>query len=99
MFTSVAVDLQFRPTSPATADEISDLIEDLVDALDGWDPSVRSVGLGESFSVTVEVVVENDDPIDALTKGLALIRGALQETGAVRTALQPTASVRELQPA
>lgn len=61
-------------------DDITDLIEAIVDELDHLDvePSVGTRRIGDEVEMTVGVVVEDDGTIDAMTRGIATIGPALR---------------------
>jgi len=68
---------------PMTDDEITDLIERLVDELDRLpvEPSVGTARAGDDVDMTVGVVVDDDDETSALRHGAAIIRTALEAVG------------------
>lgn len=74
----VGVHMTLESSPPATVDDITDLIEVLTDALDEARlmPSVSSAGVGRSFELTIEVVVEGPE-LSALEAGIAAINKAL----------------------
>lgn len=61
-----------------TDDEITDLIEVVIDNLDRLpiEPSVGTCRVGDDVSLTVCVTVDEDEEIDALTFGVAVIKAA-----------------------
>jgi hypothetical protein len=74
----VELDATLRPAQPMSDDDITDLIETIVDELDHLpvEPSVGSVRRGDEIDLTVGVVVDDDGSIDAMTHGLAVIKAA-----------------------
>jgi hypothetical protein len=74
----VELDATLRPAQPMSDDDLTDLIEVIVDELDHLpvEPSVGSVRRGDEIELTVGVVVEDDGSIDAMTHGLAVIKAA-----------------------
>jgi hypothetical protein len=105
----VEMDLRLGSAGPRlTDDELSDLIEMVVDVLDD-EPVAPSVGtrrVGDDVDMTIGVVVDDDDRFEALRHGAAIISAALQAVigiGAARLVVPSddplTSSVRVLQPA
>ncbi|MGI8983215.1 MAG: hypothetical protein ACR2HM_01565 [Acidimicrobiales bacterium] len=76
-------------------DAITDLIEALVDELDGLDlePSVGTGRSGDNVTFTVDVTVDQAEEFEALTVGVAAIKAAFRAAG-VGTAQLPV--VRDL---
>lgn len=68
--------------TPLTDDEISDLIEDVVDELDDLpvSPSVGTRRVGDDIEMTIGVVVDDEDRFEALRHGAAIISAGLQST-------------------
>lgn len=64
-------------------DEVTDLIEAVVDELDGvgGDPSVGTARIGGDVEMTVSVAVDGNDEWDALGRGVAAVRAAFQAAG------------------
>ena len=64
-------------------EEITDLIEAIVDDLDRMplDPSVGTCRAGDDVNVTVGVTVEQDEEFEALTIGVAAVRAAFHAAG------------------
>src|SRR2546426_7335061 len=88
--------------APLTDDDITDLIEKLIDELDHLpvEPSVGTAREGEDITMTVGVVVDVNDEFEALSEGSAIIAAGLKAVGLARRSdvdLQTT--VRLLQPA
>lgn len=63
-------------------DDVTDLIETVIDALDdqGFAPSVRSSGAGTSVRMTVEVIASTGD-LRSFEAGVAAITRALAQAG------------------
>ena len=105
----VEMDLQVRPGDrQLTDDDITDLIEKVVDELDHLPvaPSVGTSRVGDDIKMTVGVVVDDEDQFEALRHGAAIISAALQSSlgvGASSALVGPDdelrSSVRVLQPA
>ncbi len=103
------MDLRLGSTgSPLTDDEITDLIEMIVDLLDEASvaPSVGTCRAGDDVEMTIGVVVDDGDRFEALRHGAAIISAALRAVigvGAARLVLPRDdplrTSVRVLQPA
>lgn len=77
------VRLGFRG-DPLSDDEITDLVEELIDELDHLpvEPSVGTVRLGDDIEMTIGVVVDKDDQFEALREGAAIIKlGLLKAIG------------------
>lgn len=79
----VEIDLNLDSSRRLTDDEITDLIESLVDGLDGVDaePSVGTERMGQDLHITVGVTVDVDEEFDALARGVALIKTAFESAG------------------
>lgn len=76
----VEMDLRLGSSAtPLTDDEISDLIEEVVDELDDVpvSPSVGTRRVGEDIEMTIGVVVDDDDQFEALRHGAAIISAGL----------------------
>jgi len=93
---------------PLTDDEITDLIEAVVDELDQLpvQPSVGTQRLDEGIEMTIGVFVDTDDAFEALRLGTANIGAGLKKTIGAAAAGDVIAgrhgmrsSVRTLQPA
>ncbi len=91
-----------------TDDEITDLIEIIIDVLDGMavEPSVGTCRAGDDIDMTIGVVVDDEGQFEALRHGAAIISVALQAVIGVEGArlVMPRddplrSSVRVLQPA
>lgn len=89
-----------------SADDVTDLIEALVDDLDRTcgDADVSTNGVGSEVQVAIEVVVvDADDELDALTKGFSAIHAALHaaevNTSHLMRATRVRPSVEFLSPA
>jgi hypothetical protein len=66
-----------------TDDEITDLVETVIDQLDDLttEPSIGSERVGSDLRITVEVTIDEDEELDALPLGLAAIKTAFQAAG------------------
>lgn len=105
----VEMDVRFGSAGePLTEDEITDLIEKVVDELDHLPvaPSVGTSRVGNDIDMTIGVVVDDEDQFDALGHGAAIIGAGLQSAigvGAARLVVPRDdglrSSVRVLQPA
>lgn len=64
-------------------DEITDMIETVVDDLDlvALDPSVGTVRVGDDVEVTVSMAVDEPDEWNALTRGVSAMRTAFHAAG------------------
>lgn len=88
-----------------TDDEITDLIELVVDDLDRLplEPSVGSARLADDVRFTVGITVDEEDEFDALAVGLAAVKAAFSAAGLTPTGLGVPRDVRSrvepLQPA
>lgn len=84
----VEVDATLRG-APLTDDQITDMIETIVDDLDRLplEPSVGTRRVGDQVLVTVGVTVDENDEFEALTFGLAAIRAAFHAAGLGTAAL------------
>lgn len=103
MFT-VGVKFELHPRLTITAEDVSDLIESVVDTLDdlGFEADASSSGTGADLVLSVEVVVDAADPLEAQAIGIgAIVQGV--RAGQVDVAdLAPTGlvtSTQTLQPA
>ena len=67
-------------TRRLTDDEITDLIESVVDRLDeqAFEPSVGTARIGTDVEITVVVTIPDPVGWEALTQGLAAVRDAFQ---------------------
>jgi hypothetical protein len=105
----VEMDLRIRPgETPLTDDDITDLIEKVVDELDHLPvaPSVGTCRVGDDITMTVGVVVDDENQFEALRNGAAIISAALHTSvgGGGASPIMPAdeelrSSVRSLQPA
>jgi hypothetical protein len=66
-----------------TDDEISDLIEHVVDDLDrlAVSPSIGTQRVGDDLRVEIGVTVDEPDELDALASALALVKSAFAIAG------------------
>ena len=66
-----------------SADEVTDLVEAVVDELDlvGGDPSVGTARVGADIEMTVTVAVDGGDEWDALGRGVDAVRSAFRAAG------------------
>jgi hypothetical protein len=104
----VEIDLRLgaRGTS-LSDDEITDMIERLVDDLDeqGSEPDIGTVRAGDDVDMTIAVIVDEDDDFAALQAGAAIVGASLQRAGIARADLlsgdghRLRTSVQFLQPA
>lgn len=90
----VSLNLTFDAEPLITPDGVSDLMATIVDALDeaGFIPNLSAAGAGESFRLTVEVLVPGPD-LGSYSAGVDAIRNALAVAGidaAGPTVWQPT---------
>lgn len=87
----VELDAVLQPQTPMSDDDITDLIEAIVDELDHLpvEPSVGTTRVGDEVQVTVGVVVEDDGTIDAMTHGIAVIKAAFHAAGLDTSELHP----------
>ena len=71
------------PGRPLTDDEITDLIEAVIDDLDATtaDPSVGTIREGDDVQVTVAVTVDGADPFAALATASAAMLAAFHAAG------------------
>ena len=80
----VEVDVRLGSTgTPLSDDEITDLIEKVVDELDHLpvEPSVGTARAGDDIDMTIGVVVDDEDQFEALRHGVAIIRTGLHAAG------------------
>lgn len=96
----VGLEVVLEAVPPASADDVTDLIEAVVDALDeaGYEASVGSTGYGADLTLTVEVVVAGGS-LDAFETGVTAINKALSVAGVRDQATDVNATVRALEPA
>ena len=80
---SLEVVALLRAGRPLGDDEVTDLIEAVVDELDraGGDPSVGTSRVGPDVEMTVTVAVDGDDQWDALGRGVDAVRSAFRAAG------------------
>lgn len=80
---TVEVSVVLRPGHRLTDDEITDLVEAIVDDLDTTttDPSVSTVRDGSDVRAILWLTVESYDPIAALAKGSEAMLTAFQAAG------------------
>jgi hypothetical protein len=73
--------LRGRPT--LTDDDVTDLIEAIVDELDehAIDPEVRTRRDGRDVHITVGVAVDSDDEMEAMSAGFDAIKAAFAVAG------------------
>jgi multidrug efflux pump subunit AcrB len=67
-------------STPQDQDQVTDLIESIIDELDKLcdHPSVSTTcDGGTDIHVTIEVVVDKEDALDAIVEGMSCIRSAL----------------------
>lgn len=82
----VGVRAPLTPTQAVSPDDVTDLIEILVESLDDLgfaQADVSSVIEHGKVIVTVEVIVTTEDPMRALEIGFAAVRKAFSEAGAM----------------
>jgi len=79
----VEVDVTLGMGQRLTDDQISDLIEIVVDDLDqqSMDPSVGTGRIGDDVAFLVGVTVDRDEEFDALTAGLTAVKAAFHAGG------------------
>jgi len=79
----VEVDVTLGTGRRLVDDEISDLIEVVVDGLDEaqLEPSVGTRRIGDDLGLRVGVTVQGDDEFSALTAGLVAVDAALRSAG------------------
>lgn len=79
----VEIEATLRGRPSLTDDEVTDLIEVLVDELDerAIDPEVSTRRDGRDVHITICVAVDSDDEMDALTEGLQAIKTAFAAAG------------------
>jgi hypothetical protein len=80
----IALNLGLRAPAGTSDDDVTDLIEILVDTLDeaGFEPDVGTHLRGDRIVLRLEVVVPGDlDPLDAQARGVNAIRDALKVGG------------------
>lgn len=80
---AVACEFIVAPERLLTDDEISDMIEGIVDALDDLqaEPSVGTRRAEQDLELVVSIIVQRDDELEAMRHGLDLIRTALRASG------------------
>lgn len=85
----VEVDVRLVGTRRLTDDEITDLIEEVVDDLDqlAAEPSVGTRRVDDDLELSVAVTIDDDEEFDALTRAVAAIKAALKIAGVVTTGL------------
>lgn len=96
----VGIEVTLQPEPDAGPEQVTDLIEVLVDALDesGFVPDIRTSGVGSAVHLNVEVLIGEGDPLWALEVGITGITKAFAHAGIeVTTDVHPT--MRELEPA
>jgi hypothetical protein len=66
-----------------TDDEITDMIESVVDDLDQLvlDPSVGTIRVGDDVVITVSAAVDEREEWDALAAGVSAVKGAFRAAG------------------
>lgn len=79
----VEIDVTLRSRRRLTDDEITDLIETVVDHLDGvaTDPSVGTRREGDDVAVSVAVTIDQAQEFDALAAGVAATKEAFAAAG------------------
>lgn len=79
----VEIDVTLRTDRRLSDDEITDLIETLVDELDGQpiEPSVGTQRVGDDLRVTVGVTVDVEAQFDAMALGVTAINAAFHAAG------------------
>lgn len=94
----VEVDVTMGIVQRLTDDEVTDLIETLIDELDHLpvDPSVGSSRNGDDLDITVGVVVDDDGSLDAMAHGLAIIKTAFHAVGVNTANLGVPQGLRDL---
>jgi hypothetical protein len=92
----VEIDVTLVGSQPLTSDDVTDLIELLIDELDtrAVDPSVSTHQLGDSVHVSVALTVDSDEEFDALTTAVADLQAALR---VVNVGLSRPAAPRDVQ--
>lgn len=80
----VEIDVRLVSSRRPTEDEITDMIERVVDDLDrlSGEPSVGTHRVGDDVEVTVAVTIDDADEFNALTRAVAAIQSGLQTAGA-----------------
>jgi hypothetical protein len=79
----VEIDATLSSGRRLTDDEITDMIERVVDDLDRLpvEPSVGTRRVGDEVNVTVGVAVDQAEEFEALTFGVAVVRAAFHAAG------------------
>lgn len=102
----VGFEALLRSERDLTAEDVTDLVEAIVDDLDRTcgDADVSANGVGSEVQVAIEVVVASaDDELDALTTGFSAIHAALHaaevNTSHLMRATRVRPSVELLSPA
>lgn len=79
----VEIDVTLGSHRRLTDDEITDMIETIVDDLDRLpiEPSVSTHRVGDDLNLVVSVTVEEDEELDALAFGVAAVKAAFHAAG------------------
>ncbi len=79
-----------------TDDDITDIIEAVIDDLDRLpvEPSVGTVGNGEDVDVTVTVTVDQVQELDALAYAISAVKAAFRAAGIGTAGLVPLRDLR-----
>jgi hypothetical protein len=80
---TVEVSVVLRSGHRLTDDEITDLVEAIIDDLDtvASDPSVSTVRDGDNVRATLSVTIDSHDPFAALARGSEAMLAAFQAAG------------------
>lgn len=79
----VEIDVTLRGPRRLSDDEVTDLVEVIVDHLDplAVEPSVGTRREGDDLAVSVALTVAEDQELDAMVAGVAAMRSAFVEAG------------------
>lgn len=77
---TIGVEADLVSDRALTADDVTDLIEVLVEELDNLaiEPSVGTTGTGQTVRVRIELGIDAPDEMDALTRGFTAIQTAMR---------------------
>lgn len=75
----VGITAPLTAETPATSEQVDDLIDQVLDELDrlGMEPDIGTTGLGDRFEMRIEVLVRARTADDALAEGVAAIKCGL----------------------
>lgn len=94
---TVGIEAELVSSQPMTADDITDLLEQLSDALDGERvelETLRTEGIGTRITLCVEVVVQANERTEALATANGPILRAMGRAGIGTDALDMPTGIR-----